>query len=145
MSQGVECYSCLPKTAWPPTYHIDLDAPTGPQVFIRYASPANRYKERKLAIPDDWIPVYREYLAQYRPVDQLFPWSPRRLEYLLEDIGEEAGLKKHLSFDMCRWTAALRDYQSGMEMDKIRQRMGVSKIQWREIQLKLRQLNEEER
>ena len=20
MSQGVECYSCLPKTAWPPTY-----------------------------------------------------------------------------------------------------------------------------
>ena len=125
--------------------HIDLDAPTGPQVFIRYASPANRYKERKLAIPDDWIPVYREYLAQYRPVDQLFPWSPRRLEYLLEDIGEEAGLKKHLSFDMCRWTAALRDYQSGMEMDKIRQRMGVSKIQWREIQLKLRQLNEEAR
>ena len=22
MSQGVECYSCLPKTAWPPTYEI---------------------------------------------------------------------------------------------------------------------------
>ena len=22
MSQGVECYSCLPKTAWPPTYLI---------------------------------------------------------------------------------------------------------------------------
>ena len=21
MSQGVECYSCLPKTAWPPTWH----------------------------------------------------------------------------------------------------------------------------
>ena len=20
VSQGVECYSCLPKTAWPPTY-----------------------------------------------------------------------------------------------------------------------------
>jgi integrase/recombinase XerD len=123
--------------------HIDLDAPTGPQIFVRYASPANRYKERKLAIPDDWIPVYQGYLAQYKPVDQLFPWSPRRLEYLLEDIGEEAGIRKHLSFDMCRWTAALRDFQSGMEMDKIRQKMGVSKIQWREIQLKLRQLNEE--
>ena len=22
MSQGVECYSCLPKTAWPPTYVV---------------------------------------------------------------------------------------------------------------------------
>jgi integrase/recombinase XerD len=114
------------------------------QVFIRYASPANRYKERKLAVPDDWIPAYGEYLAQYQPVDQFFPWSPRRLEYLLEDIGEEAGFeKKHLSFDMCRWTCAVRDYQSGMEPDKIRQKMGVSKIQWREINLKLRQLNDE--
>ena len=23
MSQGVECYSCLPKTAWPPTFEAD--------------------------------------------------------------------------------------------------------------------------
>ena len=22
MSQGVECYSCLPKTAWPPTFDV---------------------------------------------------------------------------------------------------------------------------
>ena len=124
--------------------HVDLDAPAGPQVFIRYASPANRYKERKLALPDDWIPAYKEYLNQYQPVDQLFPWSPRRLEYLLEDIGEEAGLKKHLSFDMCRWTSALRDHQAGVDADKIRQKLGVSKIQWREIHLKLRQLNDEE-
>jgi integrase/recombinase XerD len=123
--------------------HIDQDAPGGALVFIRYASPANRYKERKLLLPDDWIPAYKEYLAQYQPVDQFFPWSPRRLEYLLEDIGEEAGLAKHLSFDMCRWTCALRDYQSGMEVDKIRQKLGISKIQWREIHLKLRQLNEE--
>lgn len=124
--------------------HVDLDAPGGPQVFIRYASPANRYKERKLPLPDDWIPAYKEYLSQYQPVDQLFPWSPRRLEYLLEDIGEEAGLKKHLSFDMCRWTSALRDHQAGIEADKIRQKLGVSKIQWREIHLKLRQLNHED-
>ncbi len=122
--------------------HIDLDAANGPQVFIRYASPANRYKERKLPLPEDWLPAYQEYFEQYRPVDQLFPWSPRRLEYLLEDIGEEAGLKKHLSFDMCRWTCAVRDFQSGMEPDKVRQKLGISKIQWREIHLKLQQLGE---
>ena len=39
MSQGVECYSCLPKTAWPPTYkapaanllvtYDDVDLPFG--------------------------------------------------------------------------------------------------------------------
>jgi hypothetical protein len=65
------------------------------------------------------------------------------LEYLLEDISEEAGLEKHLSFDMCRWTSTLLDYRAGMEADRIRQKLGISKIQWREINLKLRQLNEQ--
>ncbi len=123
--------------------HIDLDAKSGPHLFVRYASPANRYKERKIELDEDWVIAYNEYLAQYQPVDQVFPWSPRRLEYLLEDISEEAGLTKHLSFDMCRWTCALRDHQAGIESDKIRQKLGVSKIQWRELFIKLKQLNGE--
>ncbi len=101
--------------------HIELQGKDGPYLFVRYASPANRYKERKIELTEDWVAAYNEYLAQYNPIDQAFPWSPRRLEYLLEDIGEGAGLEKHLSFDMCRWTCALRDYQSGIEPDKVRQ------------------------
>ena len=75
-----------------------------------------------------------------QPEEKLFPWSPRRLEYLLEDIGNEAGLNKHLSFDMCRWTCALTDYHAGIEPDQIRQKLGVSKIQWRELFIKLKKL-----
>lgn len=120
--------------------HIDLQAPGGPLVFIRYAAPTSRYKERKLALSDEWIPAYEEYLEQYNPVDKLFPWSPRRLEYLLEDVGQDAGLDKHLSFDMCRWTYALNEYKNGTETETIRQSLGVSKIQWRELNMKLRQL-----
>jgi site-specific recombinase XerD len=120
--------------------HLELDSPNGPQVFIKYATPANRYKERKLTLPEDWIPAYEEYLAQYHPEEKLFLWSPRRLEYLLEDIGSEAGLNKHLSFDMCRWTCALTDYHAGIEPDQIRQKLGVSKIQWRELFIKLKKL-----
>jgi integrase/recombinase XerD len=120
--------------------HLELDSPNGPQVFIKYPTPANRYKERKLILPEDWIPAFEEYLAQYNPEEKLFPWSPRRLEYLLEDISNEAGLTKHLSFDMCRWTCALNDYRAGEEPDKIRQKLGVSKIQWRELFIKLKKL-----
>jgi integrase/recombinase XerD len=122
--------------------HIDLDSSGSAVVFIRYASPANRYKERKIALPYDWLPAYQEYLSQYNPIDQLFPWSPRRLEYLLEDIGKAAGLEQHLSFDMCRWSCALDDYLNNMEHEKIRQKLGISKIQWREIRMKLQQLAE---
>ena len=120
--------------------HIELDAPNGPLVFIKYPSPANRYKERKLPLAEDWVPAYKEYISQYSPAEKLFPWSPRRLEYLLEDIGNEAGLTKHLSFDMCRWTFALNEFRAGEEPDKIRQKLGVSKIQWRELFIKLKQL-----
>lgn len=120
--------------------HIDLEAESGPLLFIRYASPQHRYKERKIALPQSWVKAYHEYKTQYPITDSLFPWSPRRLEYLLEDIGEEAGLTKHLSFDMCRWTCALSDWDSGMDHNKIRQKMGISKIQWREVRMKLEQL-----
>ena len=123
--------------------HIDLEAPDGPILFVRYASPQNRYKERKIALSPAWIEIYQEYSRQYNINEQLFPWSQRRLEYLLEDLGEAAGLTKHLSFDMCRWTCAVSDWTSGIEPNKIRQKLGVSKIQWREISMKLRQLGGE--
>ncbi len=137
LATGIKKSECLGITL----NHIDLNTPGEPYVFIRYASPANRYKERKLTLPEEWLLAYEEYLAQYNPVDRLFPWSPRRLEYLLEDIGKEASLSKHLSFDMCRWTSVLMDFLNNTEPEKIRQKLGVSKIQWREINLKLRQLS----
>ncbi len=120
--------------------HIDLDNPEEPILFVRYASPQHRYKERKIPISQNWIEVYHLYQAQFPTGERLFPWSQRRLEYLLEDLGTEAGLDKHLSFDMCRWTCALSDWKEGVEANKIRQKLGVSKIQWREVKMKLEQL-----
>ncbi len=120
--------------------HIDLNSPSGPILFVRYGDVRKRYRERKLPLDAAWIPAHREYLAQYAPRDRLFPYSPRRLEYLLEEIGQAAGLDKHLSFNMCRWTAALQDYHAGADKDRIRQKLGLSKIQWREVGAKLDRL-----
>jgi integrase/recombinase XerD len=136
LSTGIKKGECLNISL----YHIDLEAEEEPILFIRYPGTSNRYKERKLPLTQDWISAYKEYLKQYKPLDQVFPWSPRRLEYLLEEIGEKAGLDKHVSFDMCRWTSALNDWQENIEPDKIRQKLGISKIQWREVKMKLKKL-----
>ncbi len=120
--------------------HLDFSDPEKPILFIRYRSPKNRYKERKLPLAEVLMPLYREYLERYHPADQLFPWSPRRLEYLLRDVATAAGLKKQISFDMLRWTCAVNDLTSGMEQDALRQKLGVSKIQWREVKAKLERL-----
>ena len=130
-----ECLALSPN-------HIDLDAPSGPRLFVRYAAPAQRYKERRISLSDSWVTAYHEYHSQYDISDRLFPWSQRRLEYLLEDISNEAGLEKHLSFDMCRWTSALEDWRLGVERDKIRQKLGISKVQWREVRMKLAKMAE---
>jgi integrase/recombinase XerD len=139
LETGVKKNECLTLTL----NHLDLEAPQGPIIFVRYASMQHRYKERKIAISAEWLSIFREYQAQHGITEALFPWSPRRLEYLLEDVSKEAGLEKHISFDMCRWTCALSDWKSGMEKDQIRQKLGVSKIQWRELSMKLERLAEE--
>lgn len=138
LETGIKKGECLALSP----FHVDLDAPGGPLLYVRYASPQHRYKERKISVSDEWVQAYQEYSSQYELGDRLFPWSPRRLEYLLEDIGEAAGLDKHLSFDMCRWTCALSDWEAGVERDKIRQKLGVSKVQWREVGMKLERLAE---
>lgn len=120
--------------------HIDLVSPEGAVLFVRYGDVRKRYRERRIPLDPDWVPAYREYMAQFSPRERLFDYSPRRLEYLLEDIGKAAELEKHLSFNMCRWTSALMDYRSGMDKNKIRQKLGISKIQWREIGNKLDRL-----
>lgn len=128
-----ECLNLSPN-------HVELDAPGGPILHVRYNDPKHRYKERKIKLPASWTALFQAYRAQHNLSDQLFPWSQRRLEYLLEDLSTEAGLEKHLSFSMCRWTCALLDWQSEIEIDKIRQKLGISKVQWREVSQKLRRL-----
>lgn len=131
-----ECLSLSPN-------HIQLDSPDDPLVFIRYASPQNRYKERKLKLSQDWIAAYQEYQLHHNLDDRLFPWSARMLEYILEDLGKDAGIKKRVSFSMCRWTCAVQDWKSGMEPNKIRQKLGISEVQWREISRKLQILSKD--
>ena len=120
--------------------HLALDEPE-PYLFVRYNNPQHRYRERKIPLPAGWIDAYEEYRRQYPLQEHLFPWTARRLEYLLEELGEAAGLEKHLSFSMCRWTAALMDLRAGMEPNAIRQKLGVSKVQWRELYAKLQRLD----
>jgi integrase/recombinase XerD len=120
--------------------HLSVEDPDNAFIFIRYTNPSYRYKERKIPISKEWVEAFNEYAQQYEPEDRLFPWTARRLEYILEDITAAAGLEKRISFEMCRWTSILTDLIEGYETDKIRQKLGVSKIQFREILQKLRRL-----
>jgi site-specific recombinase XerD len=119
--------------------HIDTSDPQNPTVFIRYDNPRYRHKERKLKLPADWVPAFQQYQAQYQPQERLFECTARNLEYVLHDIAARAELPP-ISFEMLRWTSAVRDYKSGMDPDKLRLKMGLSKISWQETSRKLEKL-----
>ncbi|MBW6467033.1 MAG: site-specific integrase [Brevefilum sp.] len=120
--------------------HLEVEDPQNAFLFIRYTNPRYRYKERKLPLSPEWVASFNEYVTQYEPQERLFPWTSRRMEYILEDITAAAGFEKRISFDMCRWTSVLTDLIDGVESEKIRQKLGVSKIQFREVHQKLRRL-----
>jgi integrase/recombinase XerD len=126
------------------TNHLELDTPDGGIIHVRYNNSSKHYKERKVTVSPEWVEAYKQYAELYQIKDQVFPWSQRRLEYLLEDVTNAAKLDKHISFDMCRWTSAVSDLLDGVESDTIRQKLGISKIQWREVYNKLKNLAREQ-
>ncbi|MDT8305329.1 MAG: phage integrase N-terminal SAM-like domain-containing protein [Anaerolineae bacterium] len=126
--------------------HIDRSNAERPILFIRYQDPSRRYKERKIELPPEWLETIDEYLEQYEPPDTLFTCTARNLEYILSDVAERAGLDKGLlSFENLRWASALREFRDGVEPDHIRQRLGLSKVTWRETRSRLEKLEDIEK
>ena len=124
-----ECVKIVPN-------HIDLSNPAHPALWIRYNQPSRQHKERRILLPAWWPEVLHEYLQVYHPRQYLFPWTPRNLEYVLTRVGTEAGLER-LSFEMLRWTCAVRDFLSPMDREALRQKLGLSEISWYEVEPKL--------
>jgi integrase/recombinase XerD len=120
--------------------HLDFSDPTSPSVWIRYQDPRRRHKERKLRLPKEWPEVFQEYKAKYTIEEAVFPCTARNLEYVLADVAQAADLPKGLSFEMLRWTSAVRDYKAQMPAERQRQKMGLSKASWREVKVKLARL-----
>jgi len=110
-----------------------------PRVFIRHKA-KNVYKERRLDVPPDLLTLMDLYMAQYDIQDKVFTCTTRNLEYILTDVGELAGISFKLSFEVMRWTMAVRDYRAGHEEEAIREKMGLSRTSWYETGAKIRRL-----
>lgn len=121
--------------------HIDRSAPQHPVLVVRHRI-HNVYKERRIALDPAWLGLLDDYIAQYKPQDALFTCTSRNLEYILEAVGEGAELPVKLSFEMLRWTSAVRDYRAGAEPEAIRDKLGLSDTSWHETFAKIKRLTE---
>ncbi len=119
---------------------IDRSSPGAPTLIIRYNSPKLQHKSRKIALPARILPVLDQYIQQYRPVDTLFTCTARNLEYNLRDLGKIAGIQKKVSFEVLRWTSAVRAYRYGTPPEQLRERLGLSEVTWSEVFPKIQTL-----
>ncbi|MBW7882451.1 MAG: tyrosine-type recombinase/integrase [Caldilineaceae bacterium] len=120
---------------------IDWDRPQAPELSIRYREERHAHKNRTMTLNPTIVPALHQYLEQYRPQEFLFECTPRNLEYVLEEAGERAGIRgTQVGFETLRWTCAVRDYRNGMPEERLRQKLGLSKISWRETREKIYQL-----
>jgi site-specific recombinase XerD len=120
---------------------VDVSNPQSPEVSIRYPDERHAHKNRTISLTPAMAPALNQYLEQYKPESHLFECTPRNLEYILDEVGKEAGIKRvQVGFETLRWTSAVRDFRTGMPEERLRQKMGLSKISWRETREKIYQL-----
>jgi len=122
----------------------DVTRAAPPTLTVKHENARSVYRERIIALDPEWLPLLDEYLAQYPSQKFLFTCTARNLEYVLEDLGAGAGIAAKVSFEMLRWTCAVRDYRAGVETNAIREKLGLSEISWYETLGKIKRLAEEQ-
>ncbi len=107
-------------------------------IVVKYELKHLKFKSRNLGISEECLRVLDEHIRQYEPVDTLFDCTGRNLEYLFNRKVAPLANLTSLTFEMLRWTCAVRDYRSGtMNADQLQVKYGLSEIGWAEMEAKL--------
>ena len=95
---------------------------------------------RGVAAPADLNRFWLAYVEKHSLVEKVFECDYQVLEKDMAEVSSALKWNGTLSFSTLRWTAALRDLQDGMEPERLRLKMGLSEMQWKETLALLRRL-----
>jgi integrase/recombinase XerD len=117
---------------------VDITEPSHPVVAIKYKEARFAHKSRRLPLDPNIVSAYRQYVTQYKANGLLFECTPRNLEYVLDEVGTRASIRStQVGFETLRWTCAVRDFRNGVPEEQLREKLGLSKISWRETRAKI--------
>jgi integrase/recombinase XerD len=104
--------------------HFDFSNKYAPEMHIKHIGKKEK-KSRKLKLPVAIIPVFTDYVSQYKVEDSLFPYTQRFIRYLITETAETAGIKKKVSAQILRDTCAVRQLRRGEGIERVLQRLGL--------------------
>lgn len=110
-------------------------------ITVRYDKKHLKFKERDLPISADCLAIADAHIERYAVDGKLFDCTGRNIEYIFNGkIAPKAGLGA-LTFEMLRWTCALRDYRAGtLDDEQLQFKYGLSAIGWLEMAGKLERI-----
>jgi len=121
--------------------HIDLTDPQAPMLTVHFpASTGKQHRERRLALPAQFTTILKQYIAKYRPTQELFVCTDRNLNYILARAVKAAGIKKRVTLQLLRDTFAVQQLKSGVSPQAVREKLGLSDEAWLESREKYRRL-----
>ncbi len=120
---------------------VDRSQARSPEVHIQYNDVRYAHKNRRLPLNPTILRPLEQYMAEYKPDRFLFECTPRNLEYVLDEAGNRANIRRlQVGFETLRWTCAVRDFKNGMPDEQLRHKLGLSKVSWRDTSDKIHRL-----
>jgi len=107
------------------TSDVDISDPYAPELWIKHTGKGVK-KDRKVALPQRFLPVYQEYIAQYNVSDILFPYTDRFVQWLFANLKKQTRIDKELTPKTLRHTHVVRAYRRGEDPDRIFERIGLA-------------------
>jgi len=121
--------------------HIDISYPGAPAITIHFApSTGKQHRERRLALPAEFVTILKEYQDKYHPTLELFDCTDRNLNYILGRAVKAASIQKRVTLQLLRDTFAVRQLKAGVTPEALREKLGLSDEAWLESREKYRRL-----
>jgi site-specific recombinase XerD len=105
--------------------NVDISDPYTPELWIKHTGKETK-KDRKVALPQQFTNAYQDYLAQYKIVDSLFPYTDRFIQLLFTDLKKQMKIDKELTPKTLRHTHVVRAYKRGEDTERIFERIGLA-------------------
>ncbi len=114
-------------------------------VTIRAGAGNAAYKTRVVALNHSLIAHFQQYCQSHGlgddPDARIFDCTARNLEYILEHLGQAAGIHScKVGFEVLRWTCAVHAFRQSMPEEALRRKLGLSKVSWRDTRAKIEAL-----
>lgn len=119
---------------------VDLSDPEHPAVEVHFPGQAKRRRERRMELPAEWSGIYERYVERYRPREYVFECTDRNLNYVLAAAVRRARIEKRVTLQLLRDIYAVRQLRSGVPMEALREKLGLSEEAWYETAEKYRKL-----